>query len=140
MTIRSTIAVAAANTALSNLEACCENAPEGTYEDAKELRSILGETCDTFMARLRELGLKTPNCDQIREVEAVLYNYVREANPERYASAEGFGTSMDGPARERVIAAASRDRDFLLGIGNVGVDEPTVDELLDRAEQRSMSQ
>jgi hypothetical protein len=51
------------------------------------------------MEGLKALGLDTPNCDQIREVEAVMYGYVRDANPLNVAAAEGFGMAMDGPAQ-----------------------------------------
>lgn len=116
MTIRTTIGVRALNDKLNLIDACAENAPEGTYDEAKQVREIIGDMADEFMRRLQTIGLDTPNCDQIREVEAVMYGYVRDANPLVVATAEGFGEAMDGPARANVIAGATRDRDFLAGL------------------------
>ena len=67
------------------------------------------------MREVRGLGLKADTCDLIFEVEAAIYDYLRRSNPEAavFPTAEGFGSSMDGPARERVLEQAARDRAFL---------------------------
>lgn len=100
---------------LDNFKRCCDEAPEGTYEDAKWLNECIGDTCDNLMNDLRNLGLKADACDLIYKVEATIYDYVKRSNPDNsmFAVAEGFGEAMDGPARERVIAQAKRDRDCL---------------------------
>lgn len=108
-------------TALHNFKRCAEDAPEGTYEEAKRLNNLLGETVDQFMRDLRALGLKADTCDLAFEVEATLYNYVKRSNPDgtMFPVSEGFGSSMGGPARERVIAQAARDRDCLRDAGAI---------------------
>jgi len=113
MTIRNRIDANELSNRLSDLELCAEYAPEGTYEREKEIVAFIGDTANAILRGVRELGLNAPNCDQIREVEAVLYGYIRSANALAVAAGEGFGAAMSGPARERVIAQAARDRDFL---------------------------
>jgi hypothetical protein len=101
--------------ALNDFRACVRNAPEGCYDDAKRLYAVIGTTCDTLMQDVRGMGLKADNCDLIFAVEAAVYNYVRQSNPNAtvFPSAEGFGAALDGPARDRVLAQLARDRDFL---------------------------
>lgn len=111
--MRNHINIRELNDSLSKLNDCADHAPSGTYEDAKELNDLLGDTCDEFMRQLKAMGLKTPNCDQIREVECVLYGYVVDANPMRYATAEGFGSAMNTQAKDRVIRQAAESHAFL---------------------------
>lgn len=101
--------------ALEHFRRCADAAPAGTYEHAKELAALLGETCDTFMRELRAIGLKANNCDRIHELEAELYAYVKDSNPDApiFPTAEGFGASMDGPERDRVLAQTARNLAFL---------------------------
>lgn len=98
-----------------HFKACCDDAPTGTYDQAKELNVLLGDACDKLIQDLRAMGLKADNCDLIYHVEAALYNYVKQSNPDStlFPVAEGFGSSMDSPARDRVIAQAASNRDFL---------------------------
>lgn len=107
--------------AFDNLEACDEHAPAGMYSQAKAVRSLIGETVDELLRHLNLLGLKAPNCDPIRDVEIMLWNYVRSANKDMAATAEGFGAAcLHGPeTRQKVIAQAERDRDFLRAKGVV---------------------
>ena len=104
--------------ALSNFRACAENAPSGTYLDAKQLAGGIGETCDNLIKEVRAIGLKADNCDLIFAVEAAIYDYVKRSNPGAglFPTAEGFGWAMDTEARERVIANAERDRDCLANL------------------------
>ena len=101
--------------ALDNFRRCAEDAPAGTYDEAKVLAPLLGETCDTFMRDLRALGLRADNCDLIHEVEAALYEYVKRSNPDAtmFPLAEGFGQAMRGPERDRVVAEAASNHAFL---------------------------
>ena len=103
---------------LKKLKACADMAPAGTYEDAKALNEVIGDAVDNLMRELRALGLKADNCDRAFELEAAIYAYVKASNPGGtiFTTAEGFGDAMSGPARERVIAQAARDRDFLAGL------------------------
>jgi len=104
---------------LFNFKRCADEAPAGTYEDAKDLNDLIGQTCDDLMANLRERGFKTNNCDLILAVEATIYNYVKLSNPEHtcFPVAEGFGSAMNGPARERVLANTVRDMECLRKLG-----------------------
>lgn len=113
MAIRKHIDAKQLSDRLSNLEACANNAPDGTYEHEKLVVEFIGDTVDGILREAKALGLKTPNCDQIREVEAVIYGYLTDANPLTFAAGEGFGDSMDGPARDRIIFQAEQERDFL---------------------------
>lgn len=105
--------------ALNYFKRCAEEVPEGTYEDAKRLNEVIGDTCDNLMQEVRDLGLKADACDLIFAVEAAIYDYVKRSNREStlFPLAEGFGSSMDSPARDRVIAQAAANRDFLRSVG-----------------------
>lgn len=107
--------------ALSHFKRCVEDAPDGTHEDAKRLDEMIGSTCDRLMRDIRSLGLKADACDLIFTVEATIYDYVKRSNPDStlFPVAEGFGAAMAGPARERVIAQATSNLDFLRSIGAV---------------------
>lgn len=101
--------------ALQNFRTCNEDAPEGTYEDAKALGSVIGESCDTLIKDIRSLGLKADSCDLIFAVEAAIYDYAKQSNPDNpmFPTAEGFGMAMGTESRERVIANAISSRDFM---------------------------
>jgi len=107
--------------ALRNFKQCADEAPKGTYEDAKQLNNVVGNACDQLMKDIRALGLKADACDLIFEVEAAIYDYVKRSNPESslFPVAEGFGSAMAGPARDRVLAQTVSNRDFLRGIGAI---------------------
>ena len=101
-----------------HFDQCADEAPNGVHEQAKAIREVIGKTVDGFMASLREIGLQADTCDRARAVEAVLYAYAKESNPDypEFYTAEGFGDAMNGEARERVIAQSIRSRDFLQGV------------------------
>ncbi len=114
MTIRRNVNIDALNDRYNYLERCAEKAPDGTYALSKATVETIGEIADDIMRRVRALGLRANNCDGIREVEAVIYGYVADANPDsELRVGEGFGEHVDGPAGERVLAQAVRDRDFI---------------------------
>lgn len=107
---------------LTDFKRCVEESPEGTYDDAKRLNEVIGETCDNLMREVRDLGLKADACDLIFALEAAIYDYVKRSNPEStlFPVAEGFGSSMDGPARDRVLSQAAASRDFFQILRSVG--------------------
>lgn len=119
MSIRTSLNVRTLNTALSNLEQCAEYASEGAYQQAKEIAALIGSVANGLIKGLRELGLNADACDGIREVEAAIYGYIKESNPDStvFPTAEGFGEAMDGPARERVLAQTGRDMAVLRSLG-----------------------
>lgn len=60
------------NDRLSNLERCAEDAPQGTYEFAKDVAGAVDEVSNHLLSSLRARGLKADNCDALREVEAAI--------------------------------------------------------------------
>src|SRR5262245_54532737 len=106
------------NRRLSNLERCADLAPEGTFARAKDAAEAIDEASNAIMAALRERGFHALNDDRLRDLEAAIYGYLLEGNPEEYGllTGEGFGEHVDGPAGERVMANTIRDRDFLRGM------------------------
>lgn len=100
-----------------NFRNCVSDAPEGTYDHAKQLAAILGDAMDGLMRDLRAAGFRVDGCDKAFRLEAAMYDYVKSSNPDAtvFPVSEGFGGSMSLslPVRERVIAQAERSRDFL---------------------------
>lgn len=115
MTIRTHIDAQALNRAWTALQRCASDAPAGTYEQASAIAGVVEGCANTLIRELRSIGMNVNVCDGIREVEAVIYGYIKNANPdaEVFPMAEGFGNAMVGEAGERVLAQAVRDRDFL---------------------------
>ena len=109
--------------ALTNFKACAAEAPEGCYEEAKALNALIGEACDNLMLELRAIGLKASANDLAFDLEAAMYGYARRSNPDAtvFPTAEGFGSSMAGAARDRVLAQAARSMDFLRSLQGHGV-------------------
>jgi hypothetical protein len=50
-------------------------------EQPEELVAPIGALADEIIRQTRALGLNAPNCDPIREVECVIFRYLRDANP-----------------------------------------------------------
>ena len=123
MTIRRSINAAELSEQLGNLEECATMAPAGTYQDAKDLSGFFSDLFTHIQGELKAMGLKTPNGDQYREVEAVLYGMIKDYNPDSttFSVSEGFGRAMNmGDAvANRVIANAKRDIEFLRSVGVV---------------------
>lgn len=103
------------HTDLENFKRCAQEAPAGCYDEAKRLNEVIGDTVESLMRELRGMGLKANNCDLAFGLEAAIYGYVKQSNPAAtvFPVAEGFGAGLAGPARDRVLAQAQRDRDFL---------------------------
>lgn len=119
MTIRNSIDAQALSRAYDDFERCAEEAPDGAYEEAKAVKALIGGLADRLIQDVRALGLKADNCDSIREVEAVIYGYLKASNPEAtvFAVSEGFGHWLDTPARERVLSNCQRDMAALRTLG-----------------------
>lgn len=103
------------NDRFSHLERCAQMAPEGTYQQAKDVSEMIGSLSNKLLRTLRAMGMKALNDDRLRNVEAAVYAYVLESNPDASGLlvGEGFGEHVDGPAGDRIIAVTVRDRDFL---------------------------
>lgn len=106
-------------TALSNFKRCAEEAPPGTYGRAKQLDAIIGGALEHFMRQLREAGYVADCCDHAFALEAAMYEYTKRSNPRAtvFFVSEGFGASMDGPERERVIEQAKDEVDLIAEFG-----------------------
>lgn len=99
------------------LDDCAEYAPEGTYEREKAIAAAVNELTDAVLQKVKELGLVAPGGDQIEVVCGAIYGYIRDANPLEVAAGEGFGWGIKTPARDRIIAQAAANRDFLRSVG-----------------------
>jgi hypothetical protein len=99
------------NDRLTFLERCAVKAPEGTYERAKQGVDAIHDASQSIVEVLRHYGFKTLNDDRLRNLEAAIYGYLLEGNPDETGLivGEGFGEHVDGPAGERVMAQAIRD-------------------------------
>lgn len=96
--------------ALENFKRCAEEAPDGSYEEAKAVNDLIAETCDTFMREVRALGLKASACDAAFNLEAGLLRYVKASNTDSSVilAAEAFGGLLQGELRPRALAEARR--------------------------------
>lgn len=109
------------NQRFAHFRACCDAAPDGTYELAKDIRGIIGRHFDALAKEIQERcpDIELSNCDGAHNVEATIYDWIRRAPnaPGQLFTAEGFGQAMSGPARARVLYQAERDRDALKALG-----------------------
>lgn len=101
------------NRRLGYLERCAERAPEGTYQEASNATMALGAVMDDIRETFKEFGFSALGDDRARNLEVAIYAFLLESNPSAYGllTGEGFGEHVDGPAGERVMAQAIRDRD-----------------------------
>jgi len=115
MTIRSAINAQKLNNEWSNFKQCADEAPDGTYEACKDIAAVVDGAAKELFDKTKLLGLKANTCDGIREVEAVIYGFIKDSNPDSpvFPTSEGFGEGLQGPARERILAQAASNRDFL---------------------------
>jgi hypothetical protein len=114
MTVRKSINASELNSQLSNLDYCARYAPARTYDEAKKISALVSDIADRIMAEIRCAGLIANGDDRMREVEAVIYGYIKSCNPDSYGliTGEGFGEHLSGPAGDRVMARCIRDRNF----------------------------
>lgn len=123
MTIRSHIDAAALNSRLNHFQRGVEEAPEGSFIDAKAIAEVFDDAMralhNNLATGLAAHGLKVSNCDAFREIEAVAYGMLLRANEDAtiFLATEGFGEHVDGPAGRRILANAERNRDFLRAAG-----------------------
>lgn len=110
------------NARLMNLERCAEEAPEGTYEEAKKIVRVIGAISTATLLAAREAGLPANNADTLRNFEVSIFEYFLAGAggtapdhtfSDTLAAAEGFGDAMSSPAAGRVKAQAIRDRDAI---------------------------
>lgn len=103
------------NERLGNIETCAREAPEGTYDRAKQAAEVISDCAESIIEIFQAADFKIIGNDRLRDIEAAIYGLMLHQNPEEYGlqTGEGFGAAMDGPARERVLAQTIRDRDSL---------------------------
>ena len=119
----------------------CEEAPEGVFEQAKEIREMIGNLADQFVEQARALGLDVCNCDGIHHVEATMFDQLRRKNPNsEIEGAIGLGRALeDAPhdpmglhgSKQAILAGLTRDRDFIRSM--TPVELLSGDALLDAA-------
>lgn len=83
MTIKNTEALALYEAFQRRIEA----APEGSMEDEKRLRRLIGETCDRLIREVRALGFAADTCDGVMNVELAIFEWVRESERARALAA-----------------------------------------------------
>lgn len=105
MTIRTSINAAELSDDLGHFQRCAEEAPDGAFAQAHQVADVIARAANSLITELRCLGLRADNCDLIREVEAVVYGYIKASNPGEniFPLAEGFGEALTGPERERIL-------------------------------------
>lgn len=103
-------------TAFQHFNTCVDNAPTGVFEDAKQIREMMGNFADDLLRKADALDLKVCNCDGIYNLEVEIYGFLRAKNEDRFLSAEGYGKTYDeadANLRKRINAGLISDRDFL---------------------------
>jgi hypothetical protein len=107
------------NHRLTRRKRYAEFAPEGTYAVAKSAADAIDAASQGIREALREHGFKALNDDHLRSLEAAIYGYLLEGNPDATGlmTGEGFGEHIDGPGGARVMANTVRDRDTLRDLG-----------------------
>jgi hypothetical protein len=112
-----TITRSAIATAFQHFLVCVDNAPEGTFVDAKEIRETIGDLADRLLMAANEHDLKVCNCDGIFNLEIEVYGCLRAQNEDRFLGAEGYGRAFDELDRDgqrEMNRRLESDRDFLL--------------------------
>lgn len=119
MTIRRHVDLAAINTDYTHFLTGCETAPSGMFGRALDVRDrIIGYCVDEIDRTARAAGLESCVSDGIREIEILMFDMLRTKNPlGEIAGATAFGRALeeaeDPDARQRIIEALERDRDFV---------------------------
>jgi hypothetical protein len=119
MTIRRHVDLAAIDTDYAHFLNGCETAPPGMFGRALDVRDrIIGYCVDEVVRTAGAAGLESCVSDGIREIEILMFDMLRTKNPlGEIAGAIAFGRDLeeaeDPEARERIIEALVRDRDFV---------------------------
>jgi hypothetical protein len=93
-----------------------EEVPAGTYKDAHAVREAIGEAVDGLINRFRALGFPVCNSDGAHNVEAVIFDWVRQTGMGDFESLIGIG-QMDSDASRLAIYNLHRDANFLKQAG-----------------------
>lgn len=107
------------NQRLSNLQDCASNAPDGTYERAKDAAEVINDCAEAIFDIFKASGFNLKGNDGFRDLEAQLYGLMVDSNPEEYElqTGEGFGAAMNTEARSRIIRQTIRESEQLKALG-----------------------
>lgn len=103
------------NERLTNLQTCVEKAPEGLFQEGRNAAFAVDTAIEQVRETIRNMGFKVDNCDRCRDLEAAIYGYILQSNPNHtgLAAAEGFGEHVDGPAGARITEQLLQDKRFI---------------------------
>ena len=84
----------ALNQSFAYFRHACDDAPVGQFEHSKLIRFIIGDAFVAFSNELRANGIGADFCDHAHALEAAMYEYVKQSNPDlcELIAAEGFGS------------------------------------------------
>ncbi|UIS25273.1 hypothetical protein [Erythrobacter phage vB_EliS-L02] len=122
MTIRRNLNVGEIAEDYNNFRTAMDEAPSGLFEATRAMFRSLDDGVGDLLKGFDADGLVYDNCDQIFEIEALLFDMLRRKNPilqSEIASAIGLGETLSTASREvreRVLAGLERDRDFLASL------------------------
>lgn len=89
-----------------------EDAPAGTYVAETQVRAAIGEAVDGLIEKFRELGFPVCNSDGAHNVEAVIFDWVRQTGRGEFESCIGLG-GLDRWTRADAVARLAADHRFL---------------------------
>lgn len=135
MTVRSNINIASNAEDYRNFRTAVDEAPEGTFEASKAFYRALDDSVRVLLKSFDAGGLVYDKCDQIFEIEVMLFAMLRDNNPlyrNEIESAIGLGETLSTGSPElcaRVLAGLIRDRDFIASMkGRANDFVPGVDD------------
>jgi len=101
----------------THVKDCVTYAPTGTYEFAREIDNAVDAGIEAVRDTLKFNGLDSLGDDRCADLEAHIYGFLKESNPERWSEfvrAEAFGKHCEDPAtRDRIVENARRSKESL---------------------------
>lgn len=119
MTVRKTIDLSQIAEDYRNFRAAMDDAPAGMFEATRKMFSSLDYGVADLLNGFNDDGLVYDKCDQIFEIEAQLFQMLRDNNPilrNEIEIAIGLGKTLRYSSTatcKRVLAGLERDRDFI---------------------------
>jgi len=103
------------NERLTNLQRCAEKAPEGLFKEGRDAAFAVDTAIEQVRETIRNMGFKADGCDRCRDLEASIYGFLLDSNPNHMGliAAEGFGEHVDGPAGARITEQLIQDERFI---------------------------
>jgi hypothetical protein len=131
MTIRRSVNIAEINKDFTYFLDGCENAPDGMFTQALDIRDrVLGYTADEFLRVATAADLMTCNSDGIREIEAMMFAMLREKNPNSQIeqtiglgkALEHAGSEGSAVTKQDILDRLVSDRNFVQSQRQADVD------------------